>query len=315
LTDCAEALSLVEKLSDGEATAAEKRAAESHLEECSSCRGHMEYLVSLSKEARSMSFPEPPESYWQHLPRRVLDRIDADRGERSRKGLWGALRTPAMLRWGALGATLAVLVTVGTAVLREDSRTPAPPPPAAAQAPPPEARAAAEPSVPPPMARDEAPPGEAKLEPGVASGDDDRAAAKASPPAAPSEPRSGSEANESAGAADPRRLENENARALESANRHRAAAAPAPMARKVALEDCEGLRRAADSAPDGPGKADSWYRLAACSLERHERQAAEEELRKLAIEDADGFLALESAGPRADEIRSRLERIRPDGRF
>jgi len=310
VTDCAEALGLVEKLSDGEATTAEKRAAESHLEECSSCRGHLEFLVSLSQEARSMSFPEPPESYWEHLPRRVLDRIDSESGQPS--GFLRILFAPSTLRWGALGATLLVVTAVGVSMLREESRTPAPPaaasPPARVPVAPvdpfnkvpkvPEAEATAEnqaqaiaePTAAPPMARDEAAPA----------------------PAAPAETVAIFESNEGVVPS----LRKENVHVLESANRARPTAAPAARARAV-LEDCDALRRAvagigARSAPnDGPEGPDARYRLATCSLERYEREATEE-LRTLAIEDAEAFLAAESEGARAEEIREKLRRIKPD---
>lgn len=331
MTDCAEALGLVEKVSDGEATTAERRAAESHLEECPRCRSHLEFLVSLSKEARSMSFPEPPESYWEHLPRRVLDRIDSEGGRPS--GFFRFLLAPSMLRWGALGATLLVVTAVGLSVLREDSWTPAPAAPASApvtEAPKAEPRVAAEPSAFPPMARDEAAPQPARLESDASSGDDKRPVPESAPPAAaadPAESPSAFVANEVVRAQDLPELGKENAHALESAYRQRAVAARPALSRDVALLDCDELRRAvagigsptatsASNAPaGGPERPDARYRLAVCSLERFEREAAKE-LRALAIEDAEAFLAAESEGSRAEEIRGRLDRIRrPEGRF
>jgi hypothetical protein len=148
--DCAEFLTLVEKLSDGEATAREKLEVEAHLAKCPGCRSHAEFLASLAKEARSMSFPEPPPSYWEHLPRRVLDRIDSG-GPRP---FWSALVAPAMLRWFALGALFLVVVTVSVAVLRGLLAPAAPP--VVVEVPDTVAPAAAEPEAPPPMARDEA---------------------------------------------------------------------------------------------------------------------------------------------------------------
>lgn len=325
MTDCTEARSLVEKLSDGEATAAERRAAESHLEECSSCRSHLEFLASLSREARSMSFPEPPESYWEHLPRRVLDRIDSESGRLS--GFFRILFAPSMLRWGALGATLLVVMAVGVSVLREDSLTPAPaapaapPPGPAAEAPKaqsqvaPAARVAAEPGASPPMARDEAAPQRTKLESNAGSGEGERLASEAASPAAasadPAQSPSVLQEKEVTRAQDVPELRKENVRALESAYRQRAVAAPAALSRDVALLDCDELRRAVASMGDGPDGKDARYRLALCSLERHEREPTDE-LRKLAIEDAEAFLAGESEGPRAEEIRGKLDRIRPD---
>lgn len=313
MTDCARALSLVEKLSDGEATAAEKRAAESHLEHCSSCRSHLEFLVSLSREARSMFFPEPPESYWEHLPRRVLDRIESETRQSSGGGFWSRLLAPSMLRWGALGATLMVLVTVGVAFLREESGTLTPPPPLVTSATPSESRAepqeAAERTAPPPMARDEAAPAPARLGSDADAGEGAPPVAEAVSPAAPAESARGLEETEVTQAQDRSERRKENVQSLTSANRPRAAAAPAALSRAVALEACDDLRRAVAAMGDGPDRNDVRYRLASCSLERHEREASEE-LLQVAIEDAEAFLAVEGQGPRADEIRARLERVR-----
>ncbi len=157
VTDCAEIRLLVEKLADVEATAAEKLAAEAHLERCPSCRSHVEFLASLSAESRSLRFPEPPESYWEHLPRRVLARIDSE--DRRPSGIWKILLAPSVLRFSALGATLVLVTALGLSVLRERPVAPAPAAPAPAPAAParePEAPAPAEPIDSPPMARDEA---------------------------------------------------------------------------------------------------------------------------------------------------------------
>ncbi len=79
-----------------------------------------------------MTFPKPPESYWEHLPRKVLERIDSE--ERRPSGFFGSLFAPSLLRWAALGATLVLIAAVGVSVLREDWK---PEPAAAALAPPP----------------------------------------------------------------------------------------------------------------------------------------------------------------------------------
>lgn len=323
MTDCAQALALVEKLSDGEATAAEKRAAESHLEECSSCRSHFEFLVSLAEESRSLSFPEPPESYWEHLPRNVLKRIDSESRSSSRGRMWSVLLAPAMLRFGAVGATVVVLVTVGVAVLRDRSLNPPPsvsspvPSPAAEEpksreAPERQAQAIASESVPPPMARDESVP-DAPAAPKPSLGSEVReGAAGAIPPAAPAESEAAFESDEVVvQAQEPPALRKENTRALESAYRSRAAAPAAAFSRDVTLETCDELRRAVAATGDGPDRNDFRYRLALCSLQKHQREATEE-LRAVAIEDAEAFLASEGEGPRAEEIRAKLERIRPD---
>jgi hypothetical protein len=86
------------------------------------------------------------------------------------------------------------------------------------------------------------------------------------------------------------------------------------LSREAAPENCDELRRAVAAMVDGPDRNDARYRLAICSLDRYERKESEE-LRKLAIEDAERFLSVEGQGPRADGIRLRLGRIRPDGGF
>jgi hypothetical protein len=310
VTDCAEILALVEKVSDFEATDAEKLAARAHLEKCPSCRSHAEVLASLTEESRSMPFPEPPESYWEHLPRKVLDRIDA---ERRRPGFFRVLLAPSILRWGALGATLLLVTTVGVSVLREDTRTPvlAPVLPVApvVEVPQAQAQVAEEPIVSPPMARDEAVPAsleETQLESLPKSEERERLSADSSvsTPAAPAEAVVTIHSNEAVGTS----LQRENVQILESARPR--AAAPAGLSR-VVLEDCEALRREVASLGDGPGSEDARFQLALCSLESHQREATEE-LRTRAIEDAEAFLAGESEGVRAEEVRKKLRRIKPD---
>lgn len=319
MTGCAELLALVEKLSDLETTAAETLAAKAHLEKCPSCRSHVEFLASLAKESRSMPFPEPPESYWEHLPRKVLDRIDSESGRPS--DFFRALLAPSILRWGALGATLLLVTTVGVSVLRndtrEDTRKPerAPVAPAAPVVEAPQAQVAAEPIVSPPMARDEAVAAPSpvlddnELESLPKAEERERLSADSSAPApsAPADAVVTLRSNEDAGTS----LRSENVQVLESANRARPMAA-APAARsQVVLEDCEALRRTVASLGEGPGSEDARLQLALCSLESHEREATEE-LRTRAIEDAEAFLARESEGVQAEEVRKKLRRIKPD---
>jgi hypothetical protein len=257
-----------------------------------------------------MPFPEPPESYWEHLPRKVLDRIDA---ERRRPGFFRVLLAPSILRWGALGATLLLVTTVGVSVLREDTRTPvlAPVLPVApvVEVPQAQAQVAEEPIVSPPMARDEAVPAsleETQLESLPKSEERERLSADSSvsTPAAPAEAVVTIHSNEAVGTS----LQRENVQILESARPR--AAAPAGLSR-VVLEDCEALRREVASLGDGPGSEDARFQLALCSLESHQREATEE-LRTRAIEDAEAFLAGESEGVRAEEVRKKLRRIKPD---
>ena len=91
---------------------------------------------------------------------------------------------------------------------------------------------------------------------------------------------------------------------------NRAAGAELVLSRG-AVADCDVLRREAGVAPAGPESADARYRLAVCSLLRHEGEATEE-LEALAVKDAEAFLALESEGTRADQVRTLLRRIKPD---
>ena len=247
MTDCVEVRSLVDKLADFEATASEKLAAEAHLARCPSCRGHIEFLASLNAESRALSFPEPPESYWEHLPRKVLARIDSEDG---RRGISRIPFAPPILRWGALGATLVLVTALGVTLLREEGpKAPAPaasaPTPAPAtqalesEAPPPVA-----PIESPPMARDEAAPETARAE-ALAGARKSEPASEDSreTPAAPEEATVSMESNEvevssfRTAAPEPR----ENAPVLESADRARSAEVPATPG--SAFEDFEYFRR------------------------------------------------------------------------
>jgi len=308
VTDCAGIRALVEKLADSEATAAEKREAEAHLERCPSCQSHAAFLAFLEEESRAAP-PEPPASYWEHLPRKVLDRIDSE-GRRP-SGFSRILLAPWMLRLGALGATLVLVTALGVTVLRERVKTPVP----AASAPAPATEAleseapAPERIASPPMARDEAAApaaGGGEALPEAAESGTISVDSQAPPPVPPEESDVSLESNEvdvsslRAAAREPR----ENAPVPENAVRARPASAASPGA---ALADCDALRRTV--AAIGTEASEDRYRLALCSLERYEREATEE-LRALAIEDAEAFLAGESDGSRAEEIRGKLQRVR-----
>ena len=261
-----------------------------------------------------MPFPEPPESYWEHLPRKVLDRIDSE--NRRPSGFFRILLAPSMLRWGALGATLLLVTTVGVSLLRENSRTPAPPavrparPAPLTEATEAEVAAAPEPSVAPPMARDEAP-AAAQLE-SLPDAEERKRASPMSPEPAAAAPAESVETFESK-EADVASLQRENVQVLESASGARPTAARAALSRTVPM-DCDALRRDLTSLGalrDGPGGSDARFRLALCSLDSHEREATDE-LRTRAIEDAEAFLAGESEGARAEEVRKKLRRIKPN---
>jgi hypothetical protein len=100
----------------------------------------------------------------------------------------------------------------------------------------------------------------------------------------------------------------QNAPVLQSADLARSAAAPATPG--ASLEDCDALRRSI-AALGSEEASDARYGLALCSLERFDHESTEES-RTLAIEDAEAFLEGESEGSRAEEVREKLRRIKPD---
>lgn len=296
-----------------------------------------------------MTLEEPPESFWEHLPRKVLDRIESE--EKRTPGFFAFLLLPSTLRWGALGATLVLAAAVGVSILREKplaslshSAPPASLPvqplrevpeeapvdeptlvlnaqdePQTKAAPESPARASraesareapsiAEPREVPKMARDEA----------VPTAEESEAAQEAAaPPESPALTESvatlaSSASRESVDTS--RRKENE--AAFESANRPRAAGESARLSRAV-LEDCEVIRREAATLGATPEGADARYRLALCSLQKHERDATpkplkNDELEERAVEDAEAFLVIETEGARAEEVREKLRRIKQD---
>lgn len=125
---CQDYLSLVEKLADGEVTPAEKRAAEAHLETCDACREHLRFLEALPTAARRVSVGEPPEAYWDTLPRKVMTRIaKLDERERHPRRWWlFGLLSPSGMRWAGALAAAVVAAVVGWRVLETpftDQRT------------------------------------------------------------------------------------------------------------------------------------------------------------------------------------------------
>ena len=116
---CEDFLPLVEKLADGEVTTAEKREAEAHLKTCEDCREHFQFLEALPNAARQASPSEPPEIYWEALPRKIMARIARmeEHGKPATEGWFFGLFSPSGLRWaGALAAAL-VAAVVGLQVL------------------------------------------------------------------------------------------------------------------------------------------------------------------------------------------------------
>ena len=116
--NCKEYLPLVERLADGEVTAAEKSRAEDHLKACENCRAHLRFLESLARAAREGSSPSPPESYWDGLPGKVMARIaeGEERRKQPQRGFFGLL-SPSGLRWAGALAAAVVAAVVGLRVL------------------------------------------------------------------------------------------------------------------------------------------------------------------------------------------------------
>lgn len=122
---CETAILLVEKLVDGEASADEKALAEQHVSSCTDCRSHYTFVKALTSASEKIELPPaPPQAYWEHLPSRIIARLHED----ERPGIWQQLFAPSMLRWGALAATLTVVVVVGMNVSRDDLAVEAPAP-------------------------------------------------------------------------------------------------------------------------------------------------------------------------------------------
>ncbi|MGH9463229.1 MAG: zf-HC2 domain-containing protein [Vicinamibacteria bacterium] len=116
---CKDYLPLVEKLADGEATPAERREAEAHLGACEDCREHFHFLEALPAAARKMSPGEPPEIYWDALPRKIMTRIGRLEGRERhslRRRHFG-LFSPSGLRWAGAVAAAVVAAVMGLRVL------------------------------------------------------------------------------------------------------------------------------------------------------------------------------------------------------
>jgi hypothetical protein len=113
---CENAILLVEKLVDGEVSADEKALVEQHVAACEDCRSHYAFVKALASASEKIALPPaPPQAYWDHLPSRIIARLHEDEHPR----IWRRLFAPSMLRWGALAATVTVVVAVGLNVLRE----------------------------------------------------------------------------------------------------------------------------------------------------------------------------------------------------
>lgn len=336
--DCERAIALVEKLVDGEAGPAEKRDAEAHLSACASCREHHRFLTAVGTHYRASDLLEPPESYWEHLPRKIQKRIDSEQAVRGR-GLFERFLSPAVLRLGALTATLGVLLVVGVSVLRDDplkraeeasseSSLPEPSPPQVGvvddsrETP---VAAAAPPAAPKPSPRVEEIESEAldslRSVGHIAEAEEKRAEVAAPPAelAAPTRPASSPSAEglesafaDVAGVAEGERADDklearESFSQLESQNEESATSENTPLARARAVEDCERYREMVEGRAGEDARAvDLRYELARCSIRGLQADDSDER-RAVAIADGEAFLALEAEGTRAEEIREALK--------
>jgi len=329
---CETVLPLVERLADGEASLSEKTLVEDHLEGCSRCRSHYEFLLVLTRTTDAL--PEPPETYWERLPAKILGRVGSEPRPARAPRLW----TPSVLRFGAVAATIAVVVAGGLVVLRDGALSPKEPSrPALAPAErrlsegpsqaPAEAEVAPEPepeTSSPSIARDESPsspirerakravglgrrgsPGSPKEDssPPVHDAVSPKLSARRGeiPP-----PREASDAEELAvrnlpealGEADAEREYREFLRLSRAGLEGRSS-----FSRQA--ESCDPWRDYVDRYGDRPRGPDARYELARCSIRRF-RADATRASKDAAIRDAESFLGIESEGPRAAEIGEAL---------
>jgi len=368
---CDQAIRLVEKLADGEAKPSERTEAETHLESCADCRSHYQFVRALESASEKIDWPEPPETYWSHLPSKVLTRLERERPAK-RGSFWQKLLAPPVLRFGAVAATLSVVVAVGYSVLQNDQLQPEPEMAQSARSPASAGQRqvddkAAGVSPRPALA------GGVSPKPALGAGVADDPGFESQPPAAlPSlsvdpasvEPdESGrvesarrtadlegpTELTNAAGlagrgadqefqdrpaAAPPRRRENRALRSLAEApgepveatvaTEEATTAELAPIDASVELARKEAPARAQSSVADrcaewrdylarngdeGSDSLEARYQVALCSLERYTSEPSGE-ARATAERDVEAFLAMESDGDRADDVRARAERLR-----
>lgn len=336
---CDQAMRLAEKLADGEAKPSERREAESHLESCAECRAHYDFVVALASASENVEWPEPPEAYWQHFPSKVLARLEREPPAEGQR-LWQRLFAPPVLRFGAVAATLTVVVAVGFSVLRDEPLQPEPAQvPASVGKPPAEEIAGS-------VAPERAPEKSGRIEPASRAPEPAPALLKALPekeegqlggleysadvanPANPAKPAgvagvaAEQSVRDSPAAAPPRRRENRALRALaeapaetvvatEEATNAELARKEAPVrARSAVMSPCAEWRDyLARNGDEGSESLEARYQVALCSLERYTRDPSDE-ARATAERDAEAFLAMESDGDRADEVRERAEQLR-----
>ena len=356
---CDQAMRLVEKLADGEAKPSERKEAESHLESCAECRSHYHFVVALESASEKIDWPEPPEAYWQHFPSKVLARLAREQPVEGRN-FWQKLLAPPVLRFGAVAATVTVVVAVGFSVLRDDQLHPEP---ELAQAPASvgkrqaDDKAAGVAPQPAPLLAVEADavapeesgriesasratePAPSALRQALAEKEEGESAdfeyaADVANPAGLAGGVADQSFRDSPAAAPPSRRENRALRSLAEAPGEPADAMvateeamnaePAPAAASVELARKEAPARARSSVvndcaewrdylarngDEGSESLEARYRVALCSLERYTAEPSDE-ARATAEQDAEAFLAMESDGERADDVRERALQLR-----
>lgn len=117
---CDDVLPLIEKLADGECSPEERTRAEAHVRLCGSCREHLEFLRTLPQAMKEASPSEPPDAYWQQLPRKIMERIGREPHADRRRPPGSVLATSSglsSLRWWAAVAAALVAAVVGREVM------------------------------------------------------------------------------------------------------------------------------------------------------------------------------------------------------
>lgn len=316
--NCDKALRLVERLADGEANATERAEAEGHLEGCDECRAHYEFVRAVHSASENIELPEPPEAYWQQFPSKVSARIEREeRGERG--GYWPSLFAPSLFRLGALAATVTIVVAVGVSVYRDDPRQLDPQMPATTETFEREqdtARLREEAADEKFDGVEETAPQESGAPAAAAPAPDVVAESAADAPAPAPEPEQIDLAASAPEASARRQAASKAPEARPGRDAVRASRVEAGEASAVlasASDQCAEWRRYLaenDNDDESDETREARYQVALCSLQSHETEPSDD-TRMEALREGDAFLALEGDTRRAQEIRQRLEPLRP----